>query len=51
MSFKEGLDYFSGSAAILDSWNIPEVTDEQRNLARRYMIKHNAEDLLEVVGL
>ena len=51
MSYKEGVDYFSGSAALLDTWNIPEITDEQKELARRYMIKRDAEDLLEMVGL
>jgi hypothetical protein len=51
LSYKEGVDYFGGSAALLDTWNIPEITDEQKQLARKYMIKHDAEDLLEVVGL
>ena len=28
-----------------------QVSDEERELACRYMIRHNAEDLLEMLGL
>ena len=30
---------------------IPKLTDEDRELARRYMIRHNAEDLFGMLDL
>jgi chorismate-pyruvate lyase len=51
MSFKEGVDYFVGSTAIEMMMNFTDSSDEDRAAARRYMIKHGATDLLEMVGL
>ena len=51
MSFKPGVDYFVASNAIEGLFNLTDSTDEDRELARRYMIKRGAEDLLSMLGL
>ena len=43
-------DSLSQAASYMNSPMI-EITKEQAELARRYMIKHQAEDLLEMLGL
>ena len=51
MSFREGIDYFAGSAAMQAMMYLVEPSDDDKAAARRYMIRHNAEDLLEMMGL
>lgn len=51
MSFKEGVDYFNGSLAAELMMRVVEPTEDDMAAARRYMIRHNAEDLLEMMGL
>ena len=47
MSFATSLD----KAASVVNTTMIEITEEQIELARRYMIRHDAEDLLEMLGL
>jgi len=51
MSFREGVDYFIGSTAMEAMMNFTDPSDEDKAAARRCMIRHNAEDLLEMMGL
>ena len=51
MKFKEGVDYFAGSAFAETVMNLTDSTPEDKEAARRYMIKHGAQDLLEMMGL
>jgi len=51
LSFKLGKDTFIGSTAMNEILQLKVLTQEELDAARKYMIKHNAEDLLEVVGL
>ena len=51
MTFKPGVDYFLGSAFAETIMNLTDSTPEDKESAQRYMIKHNAEDLLEMLGL
>jgi len=50
MSFKEGLDYFNGQVGSLNMWDCVN-TDEELMLAKRYLIKREAQDLCEMLGL
>ena len=43
-------DSLSKAASYMNA-PIIDITEEQIELARRYMIRHDAEDLLEMLGL
>ena len=51
MSFKVGVDYFVGSIATNNILELSPLSQEDLDAARRYMIRHGAEDLLEMMGL
>ena len=40
MKFKEGVDYFAGSSFAETLMNLTDSTPEDKEAARRYMIKH-----------
>jgi hypothetical protein len=49
MNRKVGVDYMDAAAAIMDFTH--KNTKEELQLALRYLIKHNAEDLIGILGL
>jgi len=50
VSFKEGVDYFSGKVGSLNSWDTTN-TDEEKFFAKKYLLKHKAYDICEILGL
>jgi len=50
MSFKEGLDYFNGQVGALNMYDTTNTNDE-KFFAKKYLVKHNASDLCEILGL
>jgi len=50
MSFKEGLDYFNGQVGMLNMYDVAN-TDDEKFFAKKYLVKHNAHDICEILGL
>jgi len=50
MSFKEGKDYFTGAGNMVNFYEV-DNTDEEKFFAKKYLLKHKAYDICEILGL
>ena len=50
MSFKEGLDYFNGQVGTLNMYDTTN-TDDEKFFAKKYLVKREAHDICEILGL